>query len=773
MAQSTTKQQNKLKVLHTCSTWKNGEELVWVKYETPEGSKTVEVKYEWYFLVHCNDQGKLSALLSTTLERPKLERTGDYLKVYAQDRDLRTKLVLLLENNGITTYEGDLLLDKRWYIDHEIEIGTTFKKLYFDIETDDTSPIITVGKDRILSFAAVDDQGKTYFEVLEDNSDEAEEKLLIKFLKLVRKYDIILGWNSSGFDIPYLKERMKKYELNKHKDYKWREFAKYDLLKRFRHIFRFDSHIKSFSLEFVSNHFLGRGKIKHAEKIIELWKNNKEKLKEYNIEDCNLVKELDEKLGVSNMMIRQSQWCGVPPAQFGLYSIIDAYILKKAHGIGKYCKTSVNALKERSLENSRTHENPNDTDTEKSKYVGALVLEPQTGKYSNVYTFDFKGLYPSMMRTSNIGYDSIRYEAAADRMTNPGTLTMLRQSGIVKPTYFDKVPSVINLAISDLITKRGEYKELKLKMIEEGTNKGTDWERVVSDEIIVKELANSTYGIMGLEYGRYYSVDIAESITLFGQWNILFAKKFFENQGFNVIYGDTDSVFVSTGDELIDVDSYLEKFHYELEMTLKESYGIDKSFIQLNFDKQYDSFLLIAKKTYVGHVINIEGKKTNDLYARGLEFHKKNTFDYAAKKQKELIELVLSKNISKPELYNWSQSTRDDFYKRSFTADELTITQKVGKGVEEYSRTPPLHVRLAQKIHQETGVDLHHSEIDYIITSGSSKKSNKANGILSSEFTGEFDRDYYWENKTLPILERITKTIYPDYDAFGYNLTLF
>ena len=47
-----------------------------------------------------------------------------------------------------------------------------------------------------------------------------------------------------------------------------------------------------------------------------------------------------------------------------------------------------------------------------------------------------------------------------------------------------------------------------------------------------------------MEYGRYYSIDVAESITLFGQWVILHAKKFFEDQGHTVIYGDTDSVFV-------------------------------------------------------------------------------------------------------------------------------------------------------------------------------------------------------------------------------------
>jgi DNA polymerase elongation subunit (family B) len=760
----------KNKVLHTS----NSGDKVYVKYETPSGEKKeAKIDYKWYFLV---DAGKKAYELIDTIgnDLETDDKIPGYIRVFIKDSKKRSDYVLFFEEHGIPTYEGDLLLDKRWYIDQEVEIGSSFTKLYVDIETDDSAEKINIGHDRILSYAAIDDQGKIYFECLEEDTDESEKKLMKKFLRMIKKYDILLGWNSSEFDIPYLRERMVKYDLHKTDDYCWRNLAKYDLLKRFRHIFRFDSHIKSFSLDFVSHHFLGRGKIKHNAKIIELWRHDKERLKAYNIEDSILVRDLDNKLGVSNMMIRQCQWCGVPPAQFGLYSIIDAYILKKAHQVGKYVRTSIKAITERKKKDvkgyDRTSMNPDDTETDKAKYIGAIVLDPVIGKYDNVYTFDFKGLYPSMMRTSNIGYDTLRYDPSDTRITNPGTLYTPRKSELVVPTYFEKEPSIINLAITDLIKKRGEYKDLKLKMIEDGTNKGVDWERVVSDEIIVKELANSTYGIMGLDYGRYFSIDVAESITLFGQWCISFAKKHYQSLGYHVIYGDTDSVFVHTGKEKLDVDKSLEQFHIKLKEELKSKYNIDDCFIQLNFDKQYDSFILIAKKTYVGHVVNIEGKKTDDIYARGLEFHKKNTFSYAAKKQKELIDNILSKNPKKEVLYDWCQDVRRDFYRRDFTKEELVITQKVGKRMDDYSKTPPVHVRLAQKMKEDTGVDMFRSEIDYIITS---RLNNKFEGVLAEDYDGNFNRDFYWENKTMPILERITQTIYPGFDCFAVNLTLF
>lgn len=749
-------------VLHT---WTDFNGLVWVRYETPSGEiKTDSRSVNWYFLVQDVDWGKAQEIiLSTGISTSPTIVDGGYIKVFCND-ERRYDLVLMLEESKIPTYEGDLMNDRRWYIDSQVEISDSYKKLYFDIETDDSIPQIEIGRDTILSFAAVDSNGKTYFETIKEKTPEEEKKLLRKFLKVIKNYDIIMGWNSGEFDIPYLKTRMRKYDLHKTKEYCWKEIAHFDLLKRFRHIFRFDNQMKSFSLQNVSTHFLKKGKVVHdGKKIHEVWESDKDLLEEYNIEDCNLVRELDEKLGVSGMMIRQSQWCGVPAGQFGLYSIIDSYILRTAHKVKKYGRTSIPAIKERSLKKQRGNVNPDETDNEKAKYSGAIVLDPKIGRYDRVYTFDFKGLYPSMMRTSNIGYDSIRYEADRSYIMNPGTQSTIRKDGSIKPTFFTKELSVVTLAITDLIKKRSEYKKLKLKMIEDGTNKGSEWDRVVSDEIIVKELANSTYGIMGLSYGRYFSIDIAESITLFGQWCINFAKKVFEERGYDVIYGDTDSVFVSTGKQELDVTKELEIFHDRLKKELKEGYNIDEVFIELAFDKQYESLLLVNKKTYAGHVINIEGKKTDDIYTRGLEYIKKNTFSFASKEQKKLVEYILYKNPQKEDVKQKCKDLKDKFYKTEFEKEELILIQKIGRNLSTYKKTPPLHVRLSIEEKKKTGIVYARSEVEYIVTGG---KDKKLEGVLAKDFSGKYDKDFYWENKTAPLLHRITESLYPDDNFF-------
>ena len=288
--------------------------------------------------------------------------------------------------------------------------------------------------------------------------------------------------------------------------------------------------------------------------------------------------------------------------------------------------------------------------------------------------------------------------------------------------------------------------------------------RQFSDEIIVKELANSTYGIMGLEYGRYFDVDIAESITLFGQWVITYTKKYFDALGYPVIYGDTDSVFVSVGKETLDLKEELRKYHEQLQKDLRENYGIDECFIVLEFDKQYESLILVAKKSYVGHVVDIEGSKTDEIYARGIEFAKKNTFSFAAEKQKELIDLLLHKKLTTAEeIKEWLRLVKVEFTAKQFTLDELTLTQKVGKPISEYKgKNPPLHVRLAKVLQEKTNQVFTHVEIDYVITDASSGM----NGVLAEEYDGTFARDYYWSNKTQPILERITKVAFPGIEIF-------
>jgi DNA polymerase elongation subunit (family B) len=244
------------------------------------------------------------------------------------------------------------------------------------------------------------------------------------------------------------------------------------------------------------------------------------------------------------------------------------------------------------------------------------VLSPEIGFHENITVFDFTSLYPSIMMTCNIGYDSLTSNTT-NVIKCPGTYYVKRgPENKIQPTFFTKEPSCITLTIKNLIGLRNEYKELKFEYIEKGWTDRIEYQKIVSDEIIVKELSNSVYGIMGMQYGRYYNIDVAESITLTGRWVLNFARTTFKDMGYEVIYGDTDSIFVKS-DHPLDIEACREKFHTLIKQELADTYNATESFIKLGFDKHYTTFMLFAKKNYAGLMDNHEGKLVDKIYVRG------------------------------------------------------------------------------------------------------------------------------------------------------------
>lgn len=687
------------------------------------------IQYNWYFYVEKSQFDKVPSYYYNSYD------LGDkYVKLYCDHFKARKEILPQLQVMGIQTFEGDIKPEERYKYDFDIQISKDQDILYFDIETDDRVKKIQIGRDFILSWVAWDNKGNKFSAVLKELSYYEEEELIKKFFNLCRNYDIIAGWNIKRFDTPYLKARAENYGL------KFPNVGQYDLFQRMKHIYRFDSTVKSFSLENIAQTFLNEGKIKH-DGTYKMWSRDPQELLKYNERDVDLEKRIDEKLKISEMMILQSSWCKSLPRKFSLYQLIDSVIIQQAHKLRRPVPTNYRALV--------TYDETRVDDAEFEKYLGAEVLEPEIGYRENVYVFDFKSLYPSIIMTCNIGYDTLNYE---EGIRCPGTSYVERQ-GAIKPTFFRKEPSCIAETIRTLIGLRNEYKDLKLDYIEKGWTEKPEYQKVVSDEIIVKELSNSVYGIMGMQFGRYYNVDVAESITLTGRWILQFAKQTFKKMGYDVIYGDTDSIFIHSDHEM-DKEKCLKKFHTEIEKELKKNFNVDKSTISLNFDKHYTTFMLFAKKNYVGLMDNQEGKTVDKLYVRGLEYIKRNAFKFAAEKQKQLIEDILRKKIPICDVLQQIRDYKNEFFKKEFQKEELELSVRINK--DSYTGNS-ISAFLSKQIIEQTGVNPEGTEIKYIITS--CKK--RLIGIQSHEYVGKFSRMYYWENATRPLLNKVLQLVDP------------
>lgn len=701
-------------------------DCVCMKYSTPSGEvKIGKQPFKNYFYTDNIDAIKKMGF--------DVEEEGQYLKIYSE---MPYEAGQTLQGMGFKVYESDLHLKKRWYISKDFEVDTNQKKLYFDIETDDSFKLIEVGKHRILSFAAIDSDGRTYTYVLEYFSDHSEQILLRSIVELFSRYDIVLGWNSKNFDFPYIKERCVKFNFSKKFMAKMYIPAHFDLMVQTKRVYKYQ-YLKKFSLDYVANRYLKKNKIKINKKIIDLYNTDQKTLVEYNLNDAILCKEIDEHLKLSSLMIEECRWCKIPPSDFGIYSLLDSIILRKAHAKGMKLGSAIHLHTEQFV-----------------PYTGAYVIEPKTGYYQNVTVFDFKSLYPTIIQTLNVGNETLRLEKEDNVITNPGTLTIPRGTSTMPiPTYFVKEESLLKSTIDELIDNRKQYKKMKEDILAQPHYDKLEYEKVYSWEIIAKELVNSIYGITGLQYGRYYSQDIAESITVMGHWLIQFAEMFFATEGYKVIYGDTDSIFISGN---IDHEKVLKKFHESLAIALKH-YGVDKTTIELQFDKQYSHFLLIAKKTYAGRMLNRGGIVSDEIYARGLDYLKKNTFGFAGDKQQKLVEYIFT-NPTTDELKAYCNSIREEFYAKEFTKDELIIHGTVNK--REY-KMKPLHAQLNDNPYD--------NDVDYIVT----HLSGRMHGVLAKHYTGNYSKKYYWNKKTRPLLDRILECINPSVDYFSQQLELF
>lgn len=694
----------------------------------------------WYVIIKTVDWKKnKNKLISSGLIKGFVE-LGDYTKIQADKSDGKwsdaTSLIKVLDQYEIEHFEGDLHTAKRFLVDNEMEVSSEYDILYFDIETDDTNRKIEIGATRILSFGAIDNNGRSYY------FDDDDEKVLIKkALKLFLKYDIITGWNIDDFDIPYLEKRWEQFSKSK-KRYKgslvpWHKVAKIDMLRRARKLFKEDASLKSYSLENVSQHFLKKGKIKFEGKVVDL---DKETLQKYNMHDVELLKELDEKTGMIDLIAKECVMAKCLIRDFaGVYVSVplDMMILREAHKEGIWCPSKKVV-------------------GEEVNYVGGLVFDPEIGYHKNVYVFDFTSLYPSIIMTSNIGFDTLvkeRKEGGWETIKNPGT----------GADFLKSRESVVSKVVRQLVEERQSYKKLRLDLVAQGKMESEEYTQARANEIIVKELSNSVYGIMGNQALRYYDTKVAESITKTGHWLLNFTKDFFNDYPyFKVIYGDTDSVFVSSmqGDAIVEmlVENVLGKYHQKLQDSLRE-FGIDRSYINLKYEKLFSGMILVKKKYYTGRVINIEGKKVNEFVAKGIDLVKKATFPMVVKAQRKLIDMILDgedelkiKAFVDKELFRLNNDR--------FGFDELKISTGINKDLKDYKMKNAPHVKLARAHFEEKG-ELEIREMEYVVIDDKAPKDSLEGLATREQFTGEFDRIYYWNQKVWPPLLRILEATFP------------
>lgn len=717
-------------------------------------------EFHWYFLT---DNTELARI---TLKGMGFyfDVDGEYLKIYHKKYKFKDPAFIdrikFLHDKGIQTYEADLGPMKRYMIDNKLEIEDyeNVRLWFFDIETDDsTGPIEYIkhgfyeeinAKDQILSVAFVNRKGDTHY-----FTDKNEKKLLKQVCAFMEsEVDMIVGWNSKEFDLPYLQKRCKVNDVDGW--YFWNVLHE-DMMKRSQYFYSKDpvsrQEITSFSLEFFSQYFLKEGKIKHTEKVKELFDNFPDRLKEYNIQDCHLLRKLEDQLGIIRQTYQMFQICGCVAQNWSMVKNLDNFLLKAAISRGIHWPTNPSYLK-----------GWEGNDEMGEVYLGAFVIDPIPGAYEDVYDLDFKSLYPNIIRSFNISPETyVGKEPKDNTIFTPGVVIDDKRRGYA---VYNKEIGIVPKEITLLLDEREKIRKEQKKV----DKSSVAWRDLNVKQLVVKELANSIYGVIGNKYFRGFNIDMAESITSTGQYLIKHLTELYEAKGRRVIYGDTDSIFVRLADGE-SIDKVLEDTNKHLSHHIKTKFGVTESTIQLNLDKKFDKFFIEAKKKYAGE---IDGKVT----MVGLEAIKRDTIPITIDFQKLILRNVLDK-IPFDVVKKFVHEQRRQILEDDLDPLRLALHKRLQKDAKDYQGksekkyTAPIQVRVALAMKDKSGDKTDFTKagsiISFIITKDAGT-TNSLEAIHISEFDGHWDRDYYWNNQVFPPICRMLEIAYPEVDWGKY-----
>jgi DNA polymerase II len=268
----------------------------------------------------------------------------------------------------------------------------------------------------------------------------------------------------------------------------------------------------------------------------------------------------------------------------------------------------------------------------------------------------------------------------------------------------------------------------------------------------IKTLMNSFWGVMANPACRFFSMDMANAITGFGRHLIQLTIKKVEAMGYEVIYGDTDSIFVHPN-----VDSYAkaEKVSERIEKEINTFYNQHiteeyhrKSYMELEGDRIFIRFIMPrvrgseegSKKRYAGLVLE-DGNETLDV--TGLEIVRRDWTELAKNFQRELLMLIFRKEEPAAYIRNYVKDLR-----AGKLDEELVYRKAIRKELEGYTKTTPPHVKAARKL-EHAGLKLTSSLIEYVMT------ADGPTPLQLLKKKEDIDYEHYVEKQLRPIADGI------------------
>ena len=574
-----------------------------------------------------------------------------------------------------------------------------------------------------------------YGDLIQYHKCNSEEHLLASFHKYWcdNRPDVVTGWNSRFFDIPYLVNRIRRIgseeavkrlspwnRVNERNvtvqnktqyGYEIVGIQQADYLELFKKFGYSYGTLETYKLDHVGYVVLGERKLSYDEhgNLYTLYKNDHQKFIDYNIKDVQLVNRLEEKMGLIQLALTMAYKAGVNlDTTFGTTSIWDSIIYREL--------------------NKKNIALPPNHSSSKTSYPGGYVKDPMIGKHEWVVSFDLNSLYPNLIVQYNMSPETLVGQSERNGvdyyLNSPDKVQIDLSVAANGSTYRKDQQGILPKIIEAYYDERAQVKKEMLdgKQQYEKT-KTIELERKINQlenrQMAIKILLNSLYGAIGNVHFRYYDLRVAEGITLSGQLSILWAErainlemnKILKTKNVDyVIAIDTDSLYINFGPFIKklkpeDPVKALDKICAEhFEKVIENAY--DELFDKMNAYKKRmvmkresiaDNGIWTAKKRYILNVHNNEGVQYAEpkLKIMGIEAIKSSTPQVVRDKFKDAFKIIV--NGDESDVQKFISKFKNEFYSLppeavSFPRGVSNLTDWMDRQ-NVYKKGTPIHVR--------------------------------------------------------------------------------